>query len=102
MFRSSHGGPGATSGQALGPPSTRPSSLYGWKAVARHARNTVDELERGREAYAKRAWLEAYELLSAAERRDALDAPDARLNSIAALMLGRDDEAAAWLERAHQ
>jgi DNA-binding CsgD family transcriptional regulator len=73
-----------------------------WKAVARHARNAVDELERGREAYAKRAWLEAYESFTAAERREALDAPDARLTSIAALMLGRDDEAVAWLERAHQ
>jgi DNA-binding CsgD family transcriptional regulator len=70
--------------------------------VARYARNTVDEVERGRQAYAKRAWLEAYESLTAAERQDALDAPDARLASIAALMLGRDDEAVAWLERAHQ
>jgi DNA-binding NarL/FixJ family response regulator len=76
-------------------------SLYRW-AVARHARNTVDELARGREAYATRAWLEAYESLTAAEQREALDAPDARLASVAALMLGRDDESAVWLERAHQ
>ncbi|HEX4719912.1 MAG TPA: LuxR C-terminal-related transcriptional regulator [Thermoleophilaceae bacterium] len=70
--------------------------------MARQVRNTVTELERGREAYATRAWLDAYESLTAAEGRGALDAPDARLVSIAALMLGRDDESVVWLERAHQ
>jgi DNA-binding CsgD family transcriptional regulator len=71
-------------------------------AVASNARNAVDALERGRDAYAKRAWLETYEALTAAEGQEPLDAPDARVLSIAALMLGRDDEAATWLERAHQ
>ncbi|HEX4733842.1 MAG TPA: LuxR C-terminal-related transcriptional regulator [Thermoleophilaceae bacterium] len=70
--------------------------------MARHGRNPVAELDRGRDAYAKRAWLDAYESLTAAERRETLDAPDARRTSTAALMLGRDDEALAWLERAHQ
>lgn len=71
-------------------------------AVARNTRKAVDELERGRAAYAQRAWAAAYELLTAAEHATALDAPDARLTSTAALMLGRDDEAVTWLERAHQ
>ena len=59
-------------------------------------------LTQGREAYARRAWLEAYESLSAAEPHAALEAPDAELLSICAFMLGRDDESIAWLERAHR
>ena len=59
-------------------------------------------LTQGREAYARRAWLEAYESLSAAERHAALEAPDAELLAICAFMLGRDDESIAWLERAHR
>jgi ATP/maltotriose-dependent transcriptional regulator MalT len=59
-------------------------------------------LTRGREAYARRAWLEAYESLSAAERHAALEAADAELVATCAFMLGRDDESVAWLERAHQ
>ena len=59
-------------------------------------------LEQGRAAYAKRAWLEAYESLAAAERHAALEAPDAGLLATCAFMLGRDDESVGWLERAHQ
>ena len=59
-------------------------------------------LTQGREAYAKRAWLEAYESLSAAERHVALEAPDAELLATCVFMLGRDEESVAWLERAHQ
>ncbi len=59
-------------------------------------------LTQGREAYARRAWLEAYESLSAAERHAALEAPDAELLATCVYMLGRDDESVAWLERAHQ
>jgi DNA-binding CsgD family transcriptional regulator len=70
--------------------------------VARHVRNAVTELERGRQAYATRAWLEAYESLAAVERQGPLDAADAQLASAAAAMLGRDDESVAWLELAHQ
>ncbi len=65
-------------------------------------RERVEELERGREAYARRAWLEAYEALTAAEEQAALDAPDIDLLATCAFMLGRDDESAAWLERGHQ
>ena len=59
-------------------------------------------LTQGREACAKRAWLEAYESLSAAEQYAALKAPDAELLATCVFMLGRDDESVAWLERAHQ
>ena len=59
-------------------------------------------LEQGREAYANRAWLDAYESLAAAERHATLEAPDVDLLATCAFMLGRDDESVAWLERAHQ
>jgi DNA-binding NarL/FixJ family response regulator len=70
--------------------------------VNRRVRNRVDELERGRESYARRAWLEAYEALTAAEEQAALDAPDVDLLATCAFMLGHDEESAAWLERGHQ
>ena len=59
-------------------------------------------LTRGREAYARRAWLEAYESLTAAELHAAIEARDAELLATCAFMLGRDDESIACLERAHQ
>jgi len=62
---------------------------------------TADELERGREAYARSAWREAYELLGRAERVAPLSGSDLVLLSIAAHMLGRIDEWIPLLERAH-
>jgi DNA-binding CsgD family transcriptional regulator len=70
--------------------------------VNRRVRDRVDQLERGREAYARRAWLEAYDALTASEEQAALDPPDVALLATCAFMLGRDDESAAWLERGHQ
>jgi DNA-binding NarL/FixJ family response regulator len=70
--------------------------------VGRRVRDRVDELERGREAYATRAWLQAYETLTAAEESAALEPPDVELLATCAFMLGRDDESAVWLERGHQ
>jgi DNA-binding CsgD family transcriptional regulator len=65
-------------------------------------RDRVDELERGRRAHAERAWLGAYESLSAADQHEALGADDCDLLATSAFMLGRDDEAIEWLERAHR
>ena len=62
----------------------------------------IDELDRGREACAKRAWLEAHDVLVHAHAASPLEAPDLELLSLAAVMLGRDDDCVAWLERAHQ
>jgi DNA-binding CsgD family transcriptional regulator len=62
----------------------------------------TDALERGREAYAQREWLEAYQALSRADEGSALEAEDLELLAVAAFMLGRDDDAVADLERAHQ
>jgi DNA-binding CsgD family transcriptional regulator len=62
---------------------------------------TAAELERGRDAYTRRAWLEAYEAFIRADEDAPLDAEDLALLSTTVLMLGRDDEAVGVLERAH-
>jgi DNA-binding CsgD family transcriptional regulator len=61
--------------------------------------DAVEELERGREAYARRAWGEAYEALSRADQAAALEAEDLELLATAAYMLGREDDLRS-LERA--
>ena len=58
-------------------------------------------LDRARDAYARRAWLEAHGAFSRADDDGALEAEDLELLAMAKLMLGRDDEAIAILERAH-
>ena len=54
------------------------------------------DLERGRAAYGKRAWTEAYDALSAA-----VEPEDLELKATSAFMLGRDHEYVGILERAH-
>jgi DNA-binding CsgD family transcriptional regulator len=63
--------------------------------------NAIDELERGRESYARRAWRDAYEGLSRADRASSLEADDLELLATSAYMLGRDDDYLSALERAH-
>jgi DNA-binding CsgD family transcriptional regulator len=58
-------------------------------------------LDRARAAYARRAWLEAYDAFSEADAGGALEAGDLELLAKTTLMLARDDEAVAILERAH-
>ncbi len=60
------------------------------------------ELERGREAYARRAWTAAYESLALADRAAALGADDLERLATSAYMLGRDDDYLGALERAHR
>jgi DNA-binding CsgD family transcriptional regulator len=60
---------------------------------------TPDLIERGRQAYARRAWAEADACLS---QVDELEAEDLVLLGTAAYMLGREDEWRDALERAHQ
>jgi DNA-binding CsgD family transcriptional regulator len=62
----------------------------------------VAELERGRQSYAREAWMDAYEALSAADRADPLRADDLEPLATSAYMLGREDEYLALLERAHR
>jgi DNA-binding CsgD family transcriptional regulator len=61
----------------------------------------VEELARGRESYARRAWRDAHESLSRADQAGSLEAGDLELLATAAYMLGRDDEYVSGLERAH-
>jgi DNA-binding CsgD family transcriptional regulator len=61
----------------------------------------VDELERGRECYARRAWTDAYESLSRADRAAPIRAEDLELLARSAYMLGRDDDYRGALERAY-
>ncbi len=65
-------------------------------------RATAGELERGREAFARRAWSRARAELSEADRAEPLGAADLELLATSAYMLGRDDEYVDSLERAHQ
>ncbi len=58
-------------------------------------------LQRGRDAYATRAWGDAYALLRTADDLEALAPPDLALLATAAYMLGRDEEWVAAHERAH-
>jgi DNA-binding CsgD family transcriptional regulator len=71
---------------------------------ARLEEGTMDsggELKRGRESYEKRAWLDAWESLSRADRATPLEAEDLERLATSGYMLDRDDEFASALERAH-
>ena len=63
--------------------------------------DVTDELGRGREAYARRAWMDAYESLSRADQASPLGAEDLELLATSASMLGRDDNGLSGLERAY-
>ena len=58
-------------------------------------------LERARDAYAARAWGDAYALLQRADELESLAPADLGLLATAAYMLGRDEEWVAAHERAH-
>jgi len=64
------------------------------------ARST-GQLERGRRAYAERAWGDAYESLTLANQAASIGAEDVELLATSAYMLGRDDEWMSLLEQAH-
>jgi ATP/maltotriose-dependent transcriptional regulator MalT len=64
-------------------------------------RTTSDELERGRESYAQRAWMDAYTSLSDADEAAPLEAEDLELLATSASMVGRMDDHLALLERVH-
>ena len=61
----------------------------------------IAELEHGRESYAKRRWIDAYESLSTADQATPLGAEDLELLARSGYMLGRDDDYVSGLERAH-
>lgn len=59
-------------------------------------------LDRGRRAYAHRAWKDAHALLSRADRETTLCAADLERLAIAAFLIGREREFERALERAHR
>jgi DNA-binding NarL/FixJ family response regulator len=61
----------------------------------------VSALPRGRAAFERRAWGEAFSLLSGADRRAALQAQDLERLAVAAHLVGQDGACARSWERAH-
>jgi DNA-binding CsgD family transcriptional regulator len=64
--------------------------------------DAVAGVERGLELYAARAWGDAYDALSRADRDSPLAADDLEALATAAYMLGRQDEYFSVLRRGHQ
>jgi hypothetical protein len=58
--------------------------------------------ERGRASYARKAWLDAFTLLSSADRDAALDPRDLERLATAAYLIGRYDDCEATWARGHQ
>lgn len=61
----------------------------------------LDHLERGRRAYRRMAWGDAYDSLSQADRLDPLGADDLERAATAAYLTGRNPAHSQFLERAH-
>src|SRR5215211_9379054 len=74
LFLGAHGGP------------RRSAELVGVAVV-----DAADELNRGRQSYARRAWMDAYKSLSHADQVAPLGAEDLELLATSAYMLGRND-----------
>ena len=66
-----------------------------------HAARLLDELERGRECFRRRAWAGACESLSLADQAAALGPEDLELLAMSAYLIGRDDDYLTALDRAH-
>jgi DNA-binding CsgD family transcriptional regulator len=60
------------------------------------------KLERGRDSYARQAWREAYEALTAADRSAPLVPQEVEMLATSAYMLGREQEYRDLLERAYR
>ena len=59
-------------------------------------------LERGRQAFSRKAWTESYRLLDSADPDAPLEPDDLERLATAAYLMGRDDESERFRERAHQ
>lgn len=62
---------------------------------------TADPLVRGREAFRRQGWGDAYAQLSAADHDTSLELADLELLAVAAHLLGRDEETVEAWSRAH-
>jgi DNA-binding NarL/FixJ family response regulator len=63
---------------------------------------TADTLDRGRESFGRRAWADAFDKLSAADREIPLAPEDLERLAMAAYLVGRDADRDEVLARAHQ
>jgi ATP/maltotriose-dependent transcriptional regulator MalT len=63
------------------------------------ATDAAEALGRGRDLYAGRRWMEAYEVMSNADREHPLAAEDLDLLAVSAYMVGRETEYLSLLER---
>jgi DNA-binding CsgD family transcriptional regulator len=61
----------------------------------------MDDLQRGRSAYAQRRWRDAYAALAAVDRQTTIQAEDLLLLATSAMLIGKMPEGQAALERAH-
>jgi tetratricopeptide (TPR) repeat protein len=67
-----------------------------------HPASSAGVLQRGRDAYRRRAWSEAHAQFTAADRASPLDAEDLERLAITCFLLGRDTESTDYLARAQQ
>ena len=63
--------------------------------------DAIEELARGRESYARQAWMDAYKSLSHADQAAPLGARDLELLATSSFMLGYYVDFVGYLERAH-
>ncbi len=63
---------------------------------------SAEAVERGRDAFGRQAWDDAYTQLAAADEAAQLDVDDIELLAVVAHLIGKDDESARLWERAHQ
>lgn len=61
-----------------------------------------DTVVRGQQAYARRAWRDAYEELAAADGQEILAAEDLNRLGTAAYLIGEDEAAVDGMARAHR
>jgi hypothetical protein len=57
---------------------------------------TADDLNRGRDAFYRRAWTDGYVLLAAADRDEPLHPDDLERFATAAYLIGKDACASRW------
>src|SRR5687768_8394085 len=67
----------------------------------KEARTTDTALDRGRDAFRRKAWATASDELTAAASQAPLEAADLGLLGTAAYLAGRDEDSAAAWEQAH-
>jgi tetratricopeptide (TPR) repeat protein len=63
--------------------------------------DAIGELARGRESYARQAWMDVYKSLSHADQASLLGADDLELLATSSFMIGYYDDFIGYLERAH-